>query len=199
MGRRSTHTPEELRQLILEASRQLVETDGLAGYSAREIARKIGYSAGTLYNIFEDLDDVLLTLQVQLINDVSARLKAIPHLGDSRQRLQQLSRAYVDFALSNKKLWNLLFTHQPGIERKVPDALHAGINGLIGIVSEDLSPHMPGASAADIDSAARTLWAGIHGITAIAVTDKSPTMTTQTAHDYVERLTNTYLRGVEAH
>ena len=66
MGRRSVHSPEELRQLILDASQTIVERNGITGLSAREIARMIGYSPGTLYNIFENLDDVLLTLQVQL-------------------------------------------------------------------------------------------------------------------------------------
>ncbi len=55
MGRRAVHSPEELRQLILDASRTIVETNGISGLSAREIARVIGYSPGTLYNIFETL------------------------------------------------------------------------------------------------------------------------------------------------
>jgi hypothetical protein len=51
MGRRSVHSPEELRQLILDASQTIVERNGITGLSAREIARMIGYSPGTLYNI----------------------------------------------------------------------------------------------------------------------------------------------------
>ena len=40
MGRRSTHTPDQLRQLILDAAEAIIETNGLAGLSAREIARR---------------------------------------------------------------------------------------------------------------------------------------------------------------
>ena len=58
MGRRSSHTAEELRELILDASTALISEGGLASLSAREVARRIGYSPGTLYNVFENLDDV---------------------------------------------------------------------------------------------------------------------------------------------
>jgi len=51
MGRRSIHSAEELRELIIQAATDIVERDGLAGLSAREIAKRIGYSPGTLYNV----------------------------------------------------------------------------------------------------------------------------------------------------
>ncbi len=44
MGRRSIHTPEELRELIIDATTAIVEQQGLEGLSAREIAKRIGYS-----------------------------------------------------------------------------------------------------------------------------------------------------------
>ena len=51
MGRRSQHTSEDLHTLILEGSEQIIAAHGLAGLSAREIARSVGYSPGTIYNI----------------------------------------------------------------------------------------------------------------------------------------------------
>ena len=42
MGRRSTHTPQQLRELILDAAQDIIEAQGIAGLSAREIARRIG-------------------------------------------------------------------------------------------------------------------------------------------------------------
>ena len=38
MGRRSTHTPQQLRELILDAAQDIIQAQGLAGLSAREIA-----------------------------------------------------------------------------------------------------------------------------------------------------------------
>ena len=74
MGRRSTHTPEQLRQLILDAAQSIIETNGLAGLSAREIARRIGYSPGTIYNVFQNLDDVVLHIEARVLDALDERL-----------------------------------------------------------------------------------------------------------------------------
>ena len=83
MGRRSAHTSDELRGLILSAARDIIETEGLTALSAREIARRIGYSAGTLYNIFDNLDDIRLTLQIDMLEDLSGKLSALKSNGDA--------------------------------------------------------------------------------------------------------------------
>ena len=74
MGRRSIHTPDELRELIIEATTSIVEQDGLEGLSAREIAKRVGYSPGTLYNVFENLDDLLLIIEARLLDELAGRL-----------------------------------------------------------------------------------------------------------------------------
>ena len=50
MGRRSDHSRTELEELIVAAGHRLMEETGFAGFSAREVARRIGYSIGTIYN-----------------------------------------------------------------------------------------------------------------------------------------------------
>ena len=202
MARRSAHSPEELRQRILDAAKGIVERDGLIGLSAREIARSIGYSPGTLYNIFENLDDILLTLQAQMVGDVVDVMTAVGRNASPQEEPQKvidiLSRAYLEFALDNKRMWNLLFTHYLPEGMTTPAALHDNVNGVSAIVAGQLAKMLPTTPKADVDIAAKALWAGVHGITAIAVTDKGPTMTSATALTFVKMLTSTYTRGLTA-
>jgi AcrR family transcriptional regulator len=198
MARRSAHTPEELRQRILDAAQSIIERDGLVGLSAREIARLIGYSPGTLYNIFENLDDVLLTLQTQLVGSLVDVMKSVPVGSKPAAHIDALARAYLDFALDNKRMWNLLFTHYLPQGIAAPQALHDNVNGVSSLIAEVISPLMPGASKIEIEIAAKTFWASVHGITAIAVTDKGPTLTSATAHVFLKQLITTYTRGLTA-
>jgi AcrR family transcriptional regulator len=202
MARRSTHSPEELRHSILVAAKGIIEREGLVGLTAREIARSIGYSPGTLYNIFENLDDILLTLQTQLLSDL---VEVMSHVvisagatADPLITIDALARAYLEYALANKRMWNLLFTHYLPNGMTAPQALHDNINAVGSIVASLLAPIMPGATRQELDVASRALWAGVHGITAVAVTDKGPTMTTATAHVFVKQLTTAYTRGLLA-
>ena len=198
MARRSAHTPEELRQCILDAAQSIIERDGLVGLSAREVARLIGYSPGTLYNIFENLDDVLLTLQTQLAGRLVDVMKTVPAAATPQASIDALGRAYIDFALENKRMWNLLFTHNLPEGKSAPAGLHDNINAVGVIVADVLKPLMPNASKAEIEIAARALWSGVHGITAIAVTGKGPSLTGATAHLFVKQLTSTYTNGLIA-
>lgn len=198
MARRSTHTPEELRQRILEAAQSIIERDGLVGLSAREIARLIDYSPGTLYNIFENLDDVLLTLQSQMVASLVDALRNTTLGPSAAENLETLSRTYLDFALDNKRMWNLLFTHYLPQGMNAPQALHDNVNALSSLVAEVMSGLIPNASRQELEIAAKTLWAGVHGITAIAVTDKGPTLNSATAHVFLKQMTTIYTRGLTA-
>ena len=44
--------------MAMAAAREIAEKEGLRGLTARRIAREIGYTVGTLYNLFDNLDDL---------------------------------------------------------------------------------------------------------------------------------------------
>ncbi|HEX6398630.1 MAG TPA: TetR family transcriptional regulator, partial [Steroidobacteraceae bacterium] len=62
MGRRNEHSREELRDLALRAAADIVSESGAAALSMREVARRIGYTVGALYIVFENLDDLSVHL-----------------------------------------------------------------------------------------------------------------------------------------
>ena len=62
MGRRSDHTREELRELILEEGHRQLSEVGFARFSAREVAKGVGYSIGTIYNVFGSYNALMLAL-----------------------------------------------------------------------------------------------------------------------------------------
>src|SRR5262245_54767769 len=97
MGRRSTHTPQQLRELILDAAQDIIETHGLAGLSAREIARRIEYSPGTIYNMFENLDDVVLHVEARVLDSLDHRLTAVLKRGEALGGALALAHAYLAF------------------------------------------------------------------------------------------------------
>lgn len=198
MGRRSVHSPDELRQLILDASQSIIERNGIAGLSAREIARLIGYSPGTIYNTFENLDDVLIHVQIGMLRRVVETLARVPQNADACSNFEALIDAYVRFALDNRRLWNLLFAHTLPAGVAAPKPLHDQVNNVSQIVIDALAPIVPTLDAEKLGIAARTLWAGIHGITAIAVTEKGPHMTTSTAQLFAKELAVTFITGLKA-
>ena len=198
MGRRSVHTADELRELILNASTELIEHHGLAGLSAREIARRIDYSPGTLYNVFDNLDDLVLTIEGRLLDRLSQELSNVAsQTSDPRERVLRLADTYIKFTHANPKLWNLLFEHHLPPGHDVPVWYQQKLEDLMSRVEDALAPLMGVSDPQASKRAARVLWAGVHGITSLSTADKLSIVSTEAAGALVDDLVRTYLAGLD--
>ncbi len=196
MGRRSSHTPDQLRKLILDAAQSIIEANGLAGLSAREIARRIGYSPGTIYNMFDNLDDVVLHVEARVLDALDAKLAAMPTDGDELDGVRRLAHTYLDFTRENRRLWNLLFEHYMPKGMDVPAWYQQKLDGLLSRVERALAPLFPANDPDACKRAARVLWAGVHGITSLATAEKLANVTTDSATSLLDELVSSYLKGL---
>lgn len=197
MGRRSSHTPDQLRELILDAAQAIIETNGLAGLSAREIARRVGYSPGTIYNMFENLDDVVLHVEARVLDALDARLAAALN-GPPEDGARRLAEAYLAFTHERPKLWNLLFEHYMPGGSDTPAWYQQKLELLMTRVESALAPLFPAGAEAERRRAARVLWAGVHGITSLSTANKLSNITTEAAGPFVADLVKNYLDGLTA-
>src|SRR4029450_3509307 len=102
--------------LLLAPGHQLMAETGFAGFSAREVARRIGYSIGTIYNVFESLDHLLIAINGRTFELWTAYLAdRIAKGGDDR--IQSLVEAYFGFARDHPNLWMAIYDHRlpPGM------------------------------------------------------------------------------------
>jgi AcrR family transcriptional regulator len=196
MGRRSTHTPQQLRELIIDAAQDLIEAQGLSGLSAREIARRIGYSPGTIYNMFENLDDVVLNVEARVLDALEGRLSDSLRDNDAKGRVKRLAHEYLAFTHEKPRLWNLLFEHHMPAQTNLPPWYQHKLEGLMARVEEALAPHFAAGQEAERQRAARVLWAGVHGITSLSTADKLSVVTTDTAGRLIDDLIDNYLTGL---
>ncbi len=199
MGRRSTHTPQQLRVLILDAAQEIIEAQGLAGLSAREIARRVGYSPGTIYNIFTNLDDVVLNVEARVLDALDERLAEIQQGEDAAGtdgRIIRIAHAYLAFTQERPRQWNLLFEHHMPAGSDLPAWYQQKLERLMAHVEQALAPHFPTGREADCKRAARVLWAGVHGITSLSTADKLSVVTTESAVRLIDDLVSTYLAGL---
>jgi len=197
MGRRSSHTPEELRELILDASTSLISEGGLSTLSAREVARRIGYSPGTLYNVFENLDDLVLNIEGRLLDGLARELESIPKDGSPKNEILALGRAYLKYTCEKPKLWNLLFEHHlpPGTD--IPLWYQQKLDSLMQRVEAVVAELLPGHKPEEVKRSAHALWAGVHGISSLATADKLSVVTNDGAGVLVDLLVSTYVDGLK--
>ena len=196
MGRRSTHTPDQLRDLILDAAQSIIENSGLAGLSAREIARMIEYSPGTIYNMFANLDDVIVHVEGRVLDSLGAKLAGIAR-SQGKDAPLRLANAYLASAHEKPRLWNLLFEHHLPNDAKLPAWYKEKLDNLVTLFDAALGQCVTQADAARRLSA-HSLWAGVHGITSLSTTGKLSSISRETAESLVGNLVGTYLAGLAA-
>ena len=168
MGRRSDHTRSELHSLFVEEGcRQLAEV-GLARFSARDVAKRVGYSIGTLYNVFGSYDGLLLAINARTLECWAAHLRL--RLAESRDdRIAALVRGYFEFALEHPRTWIAIYEHHMADGGAAPDWYQAQAGELMAMVADEIAPLLPNAGTNAVLALARSLVATVHGHCVFAI------------------------------
>lgn len=197
MARRSEHTRPELHDLALKAAARIVAREGIAALTARRLATAIGYTVGSLYLIFRNLDDLVLQLNAQTLDDLHAQARAVGDKNsEPRERLLALAGAYVHFADEHRNLWRLVFEHrQPA---KLPAWYPERVARIFALVEGALTELAPARRPAEVRQAARAVWGGVHGICVLAMTGRFDDSSEPAVNGMASLLVSNFLDGYVA-
>ena len=153
--------------MILDAARGIVERDGFAGLTIRRIGEAIGYSSGTLYNLFNDLEDIVVHVNGATLDALYDELVAVTAGDDAEATLHALADPYLRFVERRPLLWGLLFQNSlSGSPR--PDWYYNRMDRLFTILEDALDPIFKSGPLEAKRDAARVLWSGLHGMCTLA-------------------------------
>lgn len=173
MARRSDHSRDEIREMAVSAAVNIVKKQGVKALTARRIAADIGYTIGTLYVIFGNLDGLITEVNARTLDDLYRSLqKAVKQAEDDRAQLSALCQAYYHYASRHRSRWQLLFDRQVSEDAETPAWYMERVQEGLQIVEAVLSDVMTESDEAEIQLAARSLWGSIHGISMLALTGK---------------------------
>ena len=176
MGRRGDHTYKQLNEMIINAAYKLMEKEGYSKISTRKIAAEIGYTVGTLYNIFENLDDVLIHVNSLTLNKLYTTLEnALIQSKKSNTKihpLKALASAYIVFSQENFHLWCALFEYRFPDEQIIPKWYIEKISNLHQLVIQAFNESNLAVPEQSIKETVMVIWAAIHGICALSIKGK---------------------------
>ncbi len=208
--RKSSAPPElrraELKEKLIETAERLIEAQGLAGVKARPLAEAAGCALGAIYNVFPDLDALILAVSARTLARLDAhlapRLASLKGAGLSeteaaRRGLVDLALAYLDFAYAHRASWRALFEHRLPEGRSVPEWLLADQVRLFGKVEALLEPLLPAMSASDRALTARSLFSAVHGLVLLGLEEKLTAMPIGVLLDQLARLVRAIVKGLE--
>lgn len=109
-SQRQVAVSELKRGLILDAAREIFETDGIEGASIRAIAKRAGYTPGAIYFHFDSKEDIYGALLDLSLDALVARVtNAISVDAAPAEQMAQAGHALFDFYAENPRDLDLGF------------------------------------------------------------------------------------------
>ncbi|MFE0250981.1 TetR/AcrR family transcriptional regulator [Streptomyces sp. NPDC059010] len=150
-----------LRARLVDVGVDLVAREGAQALTLREIARRAGVSHGAPRRYFPTHLELLSAIARRGFEDLAHRATAAVGDGTAapRAQLAELGRVYLEFALGNRGMYELMFRH---------DLLESGHLGLrdtsLPLFGRLLD--LVGRARPDVDArlVAGALWANLHGV-----------------------------------
>ncbi|GGS05731.1 MULTISPECIES: TetR/AcrR family transcriptional regulator [Streptomyces] len=156
-----TESDTSLRDRLVDAGVELLAAEGLQALTLREIARRTGVSHGAPRRYFPTHLELLSAIARRGFADLAERARQAldRETGGARARVAALAGAYLEFALEQPGMYELMFRH---------DLLESGRLGLretslplFSLLTGLIAAADPGADAPRV---AGVLWANLHGL-----------------------------------
>jgi len=199
MARRKDHTREELKEMSVISARKIIAAQGLSNLNMRRIAGDIGYTVGTLYNVFEDMDDLMMHINAATLESLYEMLeKEVPqNEKNATLALKEIATIYIRFAIEHFNLWNVLTNYEQMTEETRPDWYMEKTARLFRMVETHLAPVCK--NAAETERSAKILWASVHGICVLGLNGRLDITGADPVQSLTDTLIENYIRGLKEH
>ncbi|MET7572329.1 TetR/AcrR family transcriptional regulator [Streptomyces sp. NPDC005492] len=150
-----------LRDRLVDVGVELVAGEGAQALTLREIARRAGVSHGAPRRYFPTHLELLSAIARRGFAELGERAAGVIRDGTAspREQVAALGRVYLEFALGNPGMYELMFRHD------LLESGHLGLRDsslpLFGVLVDLVGRARPGADARPVAGA---LWANLHGI-----------------------------------
>lgn len=164
-----------LRDALIQHAERRIAQDGLKNLRARDLAKDAGCALGAIYNVFGDLDDLVLSVNARTFKRLGAAvaeaLADAPQ--DATDQLIVMSHAYHRFAADHFNLWRALFDIERAQGEAAPDWYLAEMAQLFAYIDAPLSVLYPDYDDETRALLTRGLFSSVHGIVLLGLEEAS--------------------------
>jgi len=158
----------DLANALIAAALKVVEQNGEAGVSLRDLAQSLGVSRAAPYRHFEDRDALLAAVAAKGFEALNTRYAAaLDGPGDGRTRLNAATAAFFGFAFEKPGLYRLMFESDLLGRPQPPAVLIPPANESYDLLARAIAGAYPEADEAEIKKRTLIMMATGHGFLAL--------------------------------
>ena len=148
---------------MLQIARDIISAKGLRELKVRDVAEAADCSIGSVYNEFGDFDGLILTVNRETVQALTARLAGV-RSEDPMGQLHGLAATYLEFASEHANLLRSLFEHRMENDRPFPEDILIMVMQAFALMHDPLVRLMPDRDLTEIALQARMMFSAVHGI-----------------------------------
>src|SRR5882757_8836517 len=183
------------RLLLLEIARDLIASKGLRSLKVRDVAEAADCSIGSVYNEFGDFDGLILTVNRETVQALTARLVAVP-AEDPFLQLHGLAETYLKFASEHANLLRSLFEHRMEDDRPFPEDILLMVMQAFALMHQPLVRLLPNRDPEQIALLARMMFSAVHGIISLGLEERMVAVPPEKLRHQLAQFIATHLKGL---
>ncbi|HZV69230.1 MAG TPA: TetR/AcrR family transcriptional regulator [Saprospiraceae bacterium] len=177
IAERKEREREEVKDLILNAAREIFLSEGYENTSIRKIASKIEYSPGMIYLHYKDKNELLLALHDKAFEcKMKALFLDVQNIADPLERLKATGRSYLQYGIDNPQDYELMFILTCTMDAlAIKQEFWSDGATAIGMLKENVKACIEAGyfrKDLNLDETTLLLWSQVHGITSLYNTER---------------------------
>ena len=196
MARRSEHSLEELKALVLSAAETIVIEEGFSALKVRTIAMEIGYTVGSIYMVFTNMADLIMHINAGTLDAIATQLEQVQEEGSAEQSIQVLASRYLRYASQNFNRWHPVFDYSLSADSKITAWYQEKVDRVFALLEVPFLELAPALSEDQRKRAVRALWFGVHGICALSLTGQRDKVDIDDIEETIALLVKNFMRGL---
>lgn len=181
--------------MVLNAAETIIIEDGIEALTVRKIALEIGYTVGSIYMVFANMQDLVMHVKGRTLEQLAEQMRGNSDSGGLEQQIHALADSYLKFAIGNFNRWRIIF--EPGLqdEAGLPDWYRQNIELMFAPIEALIQQLRPENGEEQARLAARTLWCGVHGVCVLSLNGNLGRAGVENAGAAVRLLVENFIRG----
>ena len=183
---------------LIETGRKLVQQNGVNFLTARKLSDASGCSIGAIYNQFSNMDNFVLIQNIITLDELYQKLISTPRTNNAYKNLNAYLDSFVDYVLSNKNLWYLLFKFHLEANNNLPSIYLKKLAIVTKLWQKDFNHVFIKMTTKEKKLSSQVMWLSLFSLSSFLTTQSLDGLNRVNRKTVSKLLLNTYLAGLRS-
>lgn len=189
---------DNIQENLVSKGRELISQKGSDGLTARKLSEASGYSVGTIYNQFGNMDNFILIQNYLTLDALYSRLSTLRAKGSAYQQLNLYTREFINFVLENKNLWFLVHSfHLNNNNRRFSKIYLRRVVQITQLVEDAFKTLYPKIETPERILMLQVMWLSLFSLSSFLTTDALDKFSKINKKTLCELFLNSFLAGLK--